>query len=90
MLFNKLDDMFGPFKFPSMHFPKMVFPQMDMSRAGAQESMSATTTHCVNGTCDSKVQGPSTEAFSSHFGALRFVAQDTYKIACAFSLCTVF
>ena len=57
MLFNKLDSMggfvFPKMTFPAIHFPK--FPKMDMSKAGAQESMTATTSHCVNGVCDSKV-----------------------------------
>jgi len=55
MLFGQLENMFGPFKFPAMKFPVMKFPKMDMSKAGAEEDMTATTTHCVNNVCNSKV-----------------------------------
>jgi hypothetical protein len=55
MLFGQLENMFGPFKFPAMKFPAIKFPKMDMSKAGAEEDMTATTTHCVNNVCNSKV-----------------------------------
>ena len=47
------------FKFPSMHFPAIHFPKFpkiaSKDFAGGQATMSTTEFHCVNGTCDGKV-----------------------------------